>query len=67
VLLVIGAILAIADGVAQAGGLAVVGEGLFLKTSSGRPAPRKAQGPTWRAVPLDLGKDGAGLGVVGTF
>jgi hypothetical protein len=67
VLLVIGAILAIADGVAQAGGLAIVGEGLFLKTSSARPAAKKAQGPTWRAVPLDLGKDGAGLGVVGTF
>lgn len=67
VLLVIGAILTVFDGVAQAGGLAIVGEGLFLKTSSGRPAPKKAASLTWRAVPLDFGKDSAGLGVVGTF
>jgi hypothetical protein len=67
VLLVIGAILTVFDGVTQAGGLAIVGEGLFLKTSSGRPAPKKAEGPTWRAVPLDFGKSSAGLGVVGTF
>jgi hypothetical protein len=67
VLLVIGAILTVFDGVTQVGGLAVVGEGLFLKTSSGRTPMKKAQGPTWRAVPLDLGKDGAGLGIAGTF
>ena len=66
-LLVLGAILTVFDGVAQAGGLAIVGEGLFLKTSSGRSAPKKAAGLTWRAVPLDFGKDSAGLGVVGTF
>jgi hypothetical protein len=67
VLLVLGAVLTIFDGVAQAGGLAIVGEGLFLKTSSGRTVRKKAAGATWRAVPLDFGKDGAGLGVVGTF
>ncbi len=67
VLLVFGALLTIIDGVSQAGGLAIVGEGLFLNTSSGRALPRKAAGPTWRAVPLNLGKDGTGLGVVGTF
>jgi hypothetical protein len=67
VLLVLGAVLMIFDGVTQAGGLAIVGEGLFLNTSSGRATPRKAAGPTWRAVPLNLGKDGTGLGVVGTF
>lgn len=67
VLLVIGAILTVFDGVGQAAGLAIVGEGLFLKTSSGRPAPKKAASLSWRAVPLDFGKDGAGLGVVGTF
>jgi hypothetical protein len=76
VTLVIGAILSIFDGVAQAGGLGIVGEGLFLNTSS-KPAPRKAQagltsladatGPTVRAVPFNFGKDGVGLGVVGTF
>lgn len=67
VLLVFGALLTIIDGVTQAGGLAIVGEGLFLNTSSGRALPKKAAGPTWRAVPLNLGKDGTGLGVVGTF
>lgn len=74
--LVIGAILTIIDGVAQAGGLGIVGEGLFLNTSS-KPAARKAElgpsaqrhatGPVVRAVPMNFGKDGAGLGFVGTF
>jgi hypothetical protein len=68
VILVIGAILNVFDGVAQAGGLGIVGEGLFLNTSSGRPAPRKAQlAPTVRAVPFNFEKGGVGLGVVGTF
>jgi hypothetical protein len=77
VTLVIGAILSIFDGVAQAGGLGIVGEGLFLNTSSSRPGPRKAElgrtsgryatGPVIRAVPFNYGKDGVGLGVVGTF
>lgn len=64
--LVIGAILTIFDGVAQAGGLGIIGEGLFLKTSSGRSA-QKAEGPTVRAVPLNFEKGGVGLGVLGTF
>jgi hypothetical protein len=64
--LVLGALLMVADGVSQAGGLAIIGEGLFLKTSS-RAAPKKAEGPTVHAVPLSLGKGGAGLGIVGTF
>ena len=62
--LVLGAILTIFDGVVQAGGLGIVAEGLFLNTSSSRPAPQKAQ---VQAVPLNFGKDGVGLGVVGTF
>ena len=75
--LVIGAILTIIDGVAQAGGLGIVGEGLFLNTSSGKPATQKGEsGPAARreetaavvrAVPMNFGKDGAGLGLVGTF
>jgi hypothetical protein len=64
--LVIGAILTIFDGVAQVGGLGILGEGLFLRTSSGRPA-QKAQGPTVRALPLSFEKGGVGLGVLGTF
>ena len=74
--LVIGAILTIVDGVVQVGGLGIVGEGLFLNTSSkpatqkaelGPSAQRHATGPVVRAVPMNFGKDGAGLGVVGTF
>jgi len=65
--LVIGAILTIFDGVAQVGGLGIIGEGLFLKTSSGKSASQKAEGPTVRAVPLNFEKGGLGLGVFGTF
>jgi hypothetical protein len=65
--LVFGALVTILDGVVQVGGLAVVGEGLFLRTSEKRLPPRKAEGPTLRAVPLDFGRSGVGLGVVGSF
>lgn len=67
--LAFGAILVIFDGIVQAGGLAIVGEGLFLNTSSGaKPAPqKKAALATVRAVPLDFGKRGLGLGFAGTF
>jgi hypothetical protein len=75
--LIIGSLLKVIDGVAQAGGLGIVGEGLFLNTSSGTPTPRKAQpglmqrrsatGPTMQAVPLNFEKGGVGLGIVGTF
>jgi hypothetical protein len=65
--LVLGAILTIFDGVAQAGGLGIVGEGLFLNTSNARAARQKAEGPVVHALPFNFGKDGVGLGVVGTF
>jgi hypothetical protein len=65
-LLAVGVVLSIFDGVAQLGGLAVIGEGLFLNTSSG-PRRKAATGPTVRAVPLNFEKGGVGLGVVGTF
>ena len=65
--LVLGALLNVLDGVAQAGGLGVLGEGLFLNTSSARPAPPKAQGPTVHAVPFNFEAGGVGLGVIGTF
>ena len=54
-------------GVTQVGGLAVMGEGLFLNTSASRPAPKKAAGVSVRAVPMDFGAGSAGLGFVGTF
>lgn len=66
--LVFGAILTILDGVVQAGGLAIAGEGLFLNTSSGPAAPtKKAATTTLHAVPLDFGRRGLGMGFVGTF
>ena len=65
--LVLGAIFQVVDGVTQIGGLAIIGEGLFLNTSSSRPAPRNANGPSLRAVPMDFGPGSAGLGFVGTF
>ncbi len=65
-LLVVGALLQIIDGVAQAGGLGIVGEGLFLNTSSSR-APKKAAAASVQAVPFNFEKGGVGLGFVGTF
>lgn len=64
--LVFGALLTIMDGVVQAGGLAVIAEGLFLNTSSG-PRPAKKAEATVHAVPFNFEKGGMGLGVVGTF
>jgi hypothetical protein len=61
------AILEIIDGVAQAGGLAVAAEGLFLTTESERPARRRAApSPTIRAIPIVTGST-TGAGIVGTF
>ena len=66
--LVFGSILNVISGVTQLGGLAIIGEGLFLNTSSAaRPAPKKAAAATLRAVPMDFGPGSAGLGFVGTF
>jgi len=65
--LVFGAIFQVVSGVTQVGGLAIIGEGLFLNTSSSRSAPRKATGLSVRAVPVDFGPGSAGLGLVGTF
>lgn len=64
--LVLGAALTIMDGVVQAGGLAVIAEGLFLNTSSRARPVEKAQA-TVQAVPFSFEKGGVGLGVVGTF
>ena len=69
VLLVVTAILSGVDGVLQAGGIGIAIESALLPTSSGKPrarAPRNAS-PSVRPVPIVAGKDGIGLGVVGTF
>lgn len=67
--LVIGAVLQVFDGVAQLGGLGLIGEGLFLKTSSARARQRAALAatrPSVHAIPFGFER-GAGFGVVGTF
>lgn len=65
--LVFEGILLVLGGVTQVGGLGVIGEGLFLNTSSSRPAAKKSAGVSVRAVPMDFGAGSAGLGFVGTF
>jgi hypothetical protein len=69
VLLVVTAIVSGVDGVLQAGGIGIAIESAFLPTSSGKPRPRapRAASPSVRPVPILAGKDGIGLGVVGTF
>jgi hypothetical protein len=64
-LVVVRAALTVIDGVGQAGGLAVMAEGLFLRTGTARQRPRSE--PALRAVPLTFGKRGAGLGIAGSF
>jgi hypothetical protein len=66
VLLVVVAILTGIDGVLQAGGVGMAIESAFLPTSSAPPA-KKSLAPTLHPVPIVAGRDGVGLGVVGTF
>jgi hypothetical protein len=61
------AILTIADGLVQLGGLGIAGEGIFMTTEAA-PAPERKTGAkvTIRPVPLVSGST-TGFGVVGTF
>jgi hypothetical protein len=61
---VVRAILHVMDGVGQAGGLAVIGESLFLPTRAA--APRARIEPSIRPVPFVAG-DSIGLGLHGNF
>lgn len=70
VLLVVGAIFTGVDGVLQAGGLGIALESAFMPTSSAgskREKRKESTAPTLRPVPYVAGRDGVGLGVVGTF
>jgi hypothetical protein len=64
---VIRAILTVMDGVGQIGGLAAIGEGLFLPTARAAPAGANSPRSFVRAAPFVAGKDGVGLGVSGAF
>jgi hypothetical protein len=77
VLLVVVAVLTGIDGVLQAGGVGMALESVFLPTSStpkggapASPTKKTATRPiqvTAHPVPIVAGRDGVGLGVVGTF
>jgi hypothetical protein len=68
VLVVVQAVLTTLSGVGQAGGLAIIGEGLFVptrsesKSQSSKPTELRAS-----VQPFTPGRDGVGLGLVGTF
>lgn len=64
--LVLRGILTIADGLMQLGGLAIVGEGIFMTTEASAPAEPSPQAFTIRAAPVVTGSM-TGIGVVGTF
>lgn len=68
VLVVVQAVLTTLTGVGQVGGLAIIGEGLFVptrsesKSQSSKPTELRAS-----VQPFTPGRDGVGLGLVGTF
>jgi hypothetical protein len=72
---VLRAILTTMDAVGQTGGVAVMGEALFMPTMEGAPTERRRPLPRLRRrdsgfiqpVPYVAGKDGIGLGIVGSF
>jgi hypothetical protein len=72
---VLRAILTTMDAVGQTGAVAVMGEALFMPTmevapgTERRPLPRlrRTESFTVHPVPYVAGKDGVGLGVVGSF
>ncbi len=68
------AILTTLDGVAQAGGLAIAGEALFLPTAApaapgfrARASHSRRRALSVRPTPFFAGKDGLGVGVAGQF
>lgn len=59
--------LLVLDGLLQAGGLAVIAEGIFMKTEAAPAAPAKPLASfTWQPAPFVTPRS-AGLGIVGTF
>ena len=75
-IVVLRAILTTMDGVGQAGGVAVIGEALFLPTASAAAPPRRRRAPRpgggsdsfrLRPTPVASGKNGIGIGIAGTF
>lgn len=69
-LVVLGAILTSLDGVGQAAGLALAGEGLFMPTQEPKRTraalPKRHNDFAWRPT-FDAGKNTVGVGVLGVF
>jgi hypothetical protein len=73
-IVILRAILTTIDAVGQTGGVAAIGEAVFMPTQEPGPEPRtrapprlKRQGLRVRPGPVAAGKDGVGFGVVGSF
>ncbi|NUQ78986.1 MAG: hypothetical protein HUU21_36145 [Polyangiaceae bacterium] len=64
--LVLRGVLTVADGLMQLGGLAIIGEGIFMTTEATAPAEPKPQAFTIRAAPVVTGSM-TGIGILGTF
>jgi hypothetical protein len=72
---VVRAILIGMDGIGQAGGLAVMGEAVFMPTAPPRraaatrplPRPQQSAGLQLLPAPYVAGRDAVGFGVVGRF
>jgi hypothetical protein len=58
--------LTILDGLLQAGGVGIAGEGIFMTTEASAAPTRRPAALTLRPAPIVTGS-GGGLGVVGTF
>lgn len=66
-LLYVRGVLQVIDGLVQAGGVGLIGEGLFMTTESEEASPKKkAAHMTWRPMPI-VTPHTTGLGFVGTF
>lgn len=63
-ILVLRGILLVIDGIVQAGGLGLIGEGIFMTTEADAPAEEKKAG--WSLAPM-ISPTQAGLGVAGSF
>lgn len=67
VIVVLRAALTIIDGVGQAGGLAIMSEGLFLPTREPKRGARTEPRFSVRPSTINAGRDGVGIGVTGVF
>lgn len=60
-------VLTVVDGIGQLGALAFLAEAAFMPTRERDRLRLKSASPSFRAVPFVAGKEGMGLGVLGTF